>query len=173
MEGKWGRELSRILGFLSPWLYTLTRWSQWPRWLMMAETGKAAMGGVGVFCGLSDWVVFKESNGDSSHLVWDTKGSGERRRREWRSPVSKVGQMKQPLYQKTFLCLIPDFSCKISISFLHCVVYLAKVWMMNACRARCEKEITKLLRCFFGFITGTLVQGIFFFVRSCIFHSAY
>lgn len=68
---------------------------------------------------------------------------------------------------------IPDFSCKISISFLHCVVYLAKVWMMNACRAHCEKEITKLLRCFFGFITGTLVQGIFFFVRSCIFHSAY
>lgn len=41
---------------------------------------------------MSDWVVFKESDGgfryrnpvascDSSHLISDTKGSGERRRR--------------------------------------------------------------------------------------------
>ncbi|XP_045890695.1 Kv channel interacting protein 3b, calsenilin isoform X3 [Micropterus dolomieu] len=29
---------------------------------------------------------------------------------------------------------------------------------MNACTAECEKEISKLLRCFFGFITGTLVK---------------
>lgn len=125
MEGKWGRELSRILGFLSPWLYTLTRWSQWPRWLMMAETGKAAMGG-GFFCGLSDWVVFKESNGDSSHLVWDTKGSGERRRRKLRSPVSKVGQMKQPLYQKTFLCLITFLIFPARSAFLFYTVW--SIW---------------------------------------------
>lgn len=125
MEGKWGRELSRILGFLSSWLYTLTRWSQWPRWLMMAETGKAAMGG-GVFCGFSDWVVFKESNGDSSHLVWDTKGSGERRRRKWRSPVSKVGQMKQPLYQKTFLCLITFLIFPARSAFLFYTVW--SIW---------------------------------------------
>lgn len=124
MEGKWGRELSRILGFLSPWLYTLTRWSQWPRWLMMAETGKAAMGGF--FCGLSDWVVFKESSGDSSHLVWDTKGSGERRRRKWRSPVSKVGQMKQPLYQKTFLCLITFLIFPARSAFLFYTVW--SIW---------------------------------------------
>lgn len=126
MEGKWGRELSRILGFLSPWLYTLTRWSQWPRWLMMAETGKAAMGGGVFFCGLSDWVVFKESNGDSSHLVWDTKGSGERRRRKWRSPVSKVGQMKQPLYQKTFLCLITFLIFPARSAFLFYTVW--SIW---------------------------------------------
>lgn len=126
MEGKWGRELSRILGFLSPWLYTLTRWSQWPRWLMMAETGKAAMGGGGFFCGLSDWVVFKESNGDSSHLVWDTKGSGERRRRKWRSPVSKVGQLKQPLYQKTFLCLITFLIFPARSAFLFYTVW--SIW---------------------------------------------
>lgn len=32
---------------------------------------------------------------------------------------------------------------------------------MNACKTKCENEVAKLLRCFFGFITGTLAQGIY------------
>lgn len=32
---------------------------------------------------------------------------------------------------------------------------------MNACKTKCESEVAKLLRCFFGFITGTLAQGIY------------
>lgn len=35
----------------------------------MAETGKAAMGGGSFVVCQTDWVVFKEINGDSSHLV--------------------------------------------------------------------------------------------------------
>lgn len=95
----------------------------------MADDGwnrKSGDWGGGFFCGLSDWVVFKESNGDSSHLVWDTKGSGERRRRKWRSPVSKVGQLKQPLYQKTFLCLITFLIFPARSAFLFYTVW--SIW---------------------------------------------
>lgn len=35
---------------------------------------------------------------------------------------------------------------------------------MNACKTKCENEVAKLLRCFFGFITGTLAQGIYWLI---------